>query len=194
MREFLAKTAVLAGCYIFVVGASAQTAQTLGEIRFHGGTSQDRDSGVWVDEKYLGSLKELHGRRKVLLPPGEHEISVRQFGCQDLTTAVVVEANQIQTIQVNMLPTPPTTPVLVTSSLNFRVHPGRAAVMIDDKYLGRASEFGGTMHSLPLNSGIHRIRIQLPGYRTFEAEVSLAAGQSSQVKAQLLKVAADAVR
>jgi hypothetical protein len=49
----------------------------------HGATKVEKDSGVWVDGDYVGFLKELHGNKKVLLLPGEHEISVRQSGYDD---------------------------------------------------------------------------------------------------------------
>src|SRR2546429_5537059 len=40
--------------------------------------------------------------------------------------------------------------------------------------------------ALPI-SGKHRIKVALPGYRTFETEVGLLAGQKSEVKTELLK-------
>jgi hypothetical protein len=48
-------------------------------------------------------------------------------------------------------------------------------------------EFGGKFHSLLIASGKHRIKIELPGYRTFETEVNLLAGQKSEVKTDLVK-------
>jgi hypothetical protein len=38
-----------------------------------------------------------------------------------------------------------------------------------------------------LSPGKHRIKIELPGYRTFETEVNLLAGQKSEVKTELIK-------
>src|SRR6266702_4434908 len=67
------------------------------------------------------------------------------------------------------------------------VEPGRAAVFLDDNYIGHASEFGGALHSLSVSPGKHRIKVALPGYRTFETEVGLLAGQKSEVKTELLK-------
>jgi len=69
------------GCYfclfVAVTIASAQDSKILGEVKFQGATKVERDSGVWVDGAYVGFLKELHGNKKVLLLPGDHEISVR---------------------------------------------------------------------------------------------------------------------
>ena len=37
-----------------------------------------------------------------------------------------------------------------------------------------------------LSPGMHRIKIELPGYRTFESDVNLVAGQKSEVKTELV--------
>ena len=44
--------------------------QVMGELEFEGKTKLERDSGVWVDGNYVGYLKELKGKKKVLLLPG----------------------------------------------------------------------------------------------------------------------------
>jgi hypothetical protein len=36
-------------------------------------------------------------------------------------------------------------------------------------------------------AGKHRVKIELPGYRTFETEVNLLAGQKSELKTDLVK-------
>ena len=38
-----------------------------------------------------------------------------------------------------------------------------------------------------MSPGKHRIKVALPGYRTFETEVGLLAGQKSEVKTELVK-------
>jgi hypothetical protein len=38
-----------------------------------------------------------------------------------------------------------------------------------------------------ISPGKHRIKIELPGYRTFETEVNLLAGQKSEIKTALVK-------
>jgi hypothetical protein len=75
----------------------------------------------------------------------------------------------------------------VTATLKITVQPGRAAVFLDDKYIGHAGELGGAIHSLLISPGKHRIKVELPGYRTFETEVNLLAGQKSELKTELVK-------
>jgi hypothetical protein len=71
--------------------------------------------------------------------------------------------------------------------LKLTVQPNRAAVFLDDKYVGHVGEFGGKFRSMEIAAGKHRIKIELPGYRTFETEVNLLAGQKSEVKTDLVK-------
>ncbi len=171
---------------IMVAVCSAQENKVMGEVRFEGTTKVAKDSGVWVDGDYVGFLKELHGNKKVMLLPGEHEISVRQSGYDDFLRKIVVEPGQTQVVQVAMRLSPRAVTPDVTAELKLNVEPGRAAVFLDDKYIGHASEFGG-LRSMLISPGKHRIKVGLPGYRTFETEVNLLVGQKSEVKTELVK-------
>jgi PEGA domain len=75
----------------------------------------------------------------------------------------------------------------VTAELKVDVDPDRAAVFVDDKFLGHAGELGGAFHSMLLSPGTHRIKIALPGYQSFETDVTMVAGQKSVVKTNLSK-------
>ena len=172
--------------FIILAICSAQESKVMGEVRFEGATKVEKDSGVWVDRDYVGFLKELHGDKKVMLLPGEHEISVRQSGYDDFLRKIVVEPGQVLTVQVAMHLSPRAVTPDITAELKLNVEPGRAAVFLDDKYIGHASEFG-SLHSMLISPGKHRIKVGLPGYRTFETEVNLLAGQKSEVKTELVK-------
>jgi hypothetical protein len=74
----------------------------------------------------------------------------------------------------------------VTSTLKLNVDPGRAAVFLDGKYVGHAGEFG-RLHSMKISPGKHRIKVGLPGYRTFETDIELLAGLESEVNTQLVQ-------
>lgn len=166
---------------------SAQSSKVMGEVHFEGDTQIDRDSGVWIDGEYVGYVKELKGDKKVLLLPGKHQIAIRQAGYSDFTQELVVEPGQLQTIQVKMRLLPGEKMPAVTSELKVTVQPKRAAVFLDGRYVGHASELGGKFHSLVVNPGKHKIKIELPGYRTYETEVDVLAGQKAEVKTELVK-------
>ena len=74
----------------------------MGEIQFEGKSKIEKTSGVWVDGQYVGYLKELKGSKKVMLLPGDHEISVRQAGYQDFNQHITVQPGGTQVIQVAM--------------------------------------------------------------------------------------------
>jgi PEGA domain len=184
----LAKLLVASLCFFTVAGqASSQSNKVMGEVRFEGKSKVERDSGVWIDGEYVGFLKELKGNKKVLLLPGEHQLEVRQSGYETFTRKIVVEPNQVQTVDVAMHLLAGAHAPDVTATLKVTVQPGRAAVFLDGQYIGHASELGGSVHSLLLSPGKHRIKIELPGYRTFETEVNLLQGQKSEVKTELVK-------
>jgi len=166
---------------------AAQESKVMGELKFKGATGVERDAGVWIDGVYVGYVKELKGDKKVLLLPGKHEVTARESGYGDFVHGVVVEPGQVQTVRVAMRLIPGARPPSITAELKLTVEPGRAAVFLDDNYVGHASEFGGTLHSLLISPGKHRIKVALPGYQTFETEVGLLAGQKSEIKTELVK-------
>lgn len=188
LRSRLAKLLLTSLCFFGVVRQAApQSNKVMGEVRFEGASKVERDSGVWIDGGYVGFLKELKGDKKVLLLPGEHQLEVRQSGYDNFVRKIVVEPGQVQTVQVAMHLLPGARVPDVTATLKITVQPGRAAVFLDDKYIGHASELGGAVHSLSISPGKHRIKVELPGYRTFETEVNLLRGQKSEVKTELVK-------
>jgi PEGA domain-containing protein len=168
--------------------AYEQQSQATGEVRFSADNQEERDSGVWIDGKYAGYVKELKGDRKVMLSPGEHEISVRQAGYKDFTKKVVVEPDQIQTIAVVMVEdTKEIYPGADAAELRLDIRPKRAAVFVDDGYLGHGSDFGGRFHSMLVSPGKHHLKVRLDGYRTYETEINVLANQKSQMKIILEK-------
>lgn len=172
---------------LFSATGSRADNRVMGEVRFEGQHKADRNSGVWIDGQYLGYLKELKGDKKVMLLPGEHEIRVRQGGYEDFVQKIVVEPGQKQTVQVAMQKSAGWTTPAAVATLKLTVQPDRAAVFLDNWYVGHVGEFGGKFHSMQIAAGKHRIKIELPGYRTFETEVNLLAGQKSEVKTELVK-------
>jgi hypothetical protein len=161
--------------------------QVMGEVKFEGATKAERDSGVWIDGQYVGYLKELKGDKKVMLLPGEHEITVRQAGLDDFIRKIVVEPGGKLTVHVAMQKSAGWRVPAATATLKLSVQPDRAAVFLDDRYVGHVGEFGGKFHSMQLAAGKHRVKIELPGYRTFDTEVTLLAGQKTEVKTELAK-------
>ncbi len=81
---------------------AARNSEILGEVRFQPENGAAKTAGVWVDGKYVGYLNELKGSKKLLLLPGEHEISVREAGYLSVEQKISVEPNAVQTLRVSL--------------------------------------------------------------------------------------------
>ena len=174
---------VMLGCTKTVTAQN----DVMGELQFEGKTKVERDSGVWIDGNYVGYLKELNGSKKIMLLPGEHQVTVRQSGYVDFVQKVVVEPGEKRLVVVSLHLAPSATVPEVTATLKLKIKPERAAVFLDGKFVGHAGDFGGAFKSMKISPGKHRVRVELPAYRTFETEVNLLANQESEIKTELVK-------
>jgi hypothetical protein len=180
-------------CLMFAVAAfllpSTLQAENkvMGELQFEGKTKVEKTSGVWIDGQYVGYLKELKGNKKVLLLPGEHSISVRQNGYQDFTQTVVLKPGEKLVIPVTMQKAASGALPAAWASVKIAVIPSRAAVFLDGRFVGHVGEFEGVGRSLLIAPGDHKIKIALPGYKTFETEINPLPKQKVEVKTQLVK-------
>jgi hypothetical protein len=159
----------------------------MGQLEFQGASKVERTSGVWIDGQYVGYLGELKGSKKILLLPGDHDLAVRQAGYLDFTQKLTMEPKEVLSVPVKMQKAPNDVYPKVTAQLKMDIQPERAAVFVDDQFLGHAGELGGAFHSMLLSPGTHRIKVELPGYQSFETDVTLVAGQKSEVKTALAK-------
>ena len=188
IRSCLAAVAAAVCCLMLLSPPSrAAQNQVMGEVRFEGSSKIDKTSGVWIDGQYLGYVSELKGDKKVLLMPGDHQISVRQSGYQNNDEKLTIEPGETYTVHVKMLKDPRVRYSPITSEIKLSVTPERAAVFVDDVFVGHVSEFGGTGRAMLVAPGTHRLKITLPGYQTFETDVKLLAKQKFEVKTDLVK-------
>ena len=171
---------------LFAASASAQS-QVMGKIQFVGASKVEKTSGVWIDGGYVGFLGELKEDNTVSLLPGEHEIAVRQAGYQDFQQKVVLEPGKKLVLRVAMQKDPRAEYPKVTAQVKLEVSPDRSAVFLDDKFVGHVQEFNGIGHAMLVSPGKHRIKIALPGYRTFETEINLLPKQDFTLKTELVK-------
>jgi len=165
----------------------AQDNQILGEVRFQPENGASKTAGVWVDGKYVGYLSELKGSKKLLLLPGEHDISVREAGYRSVDQRIQVEPNAVQTLRVSLAKDPRAQYPTVSAEVRLSIDPDRAAVFVDEQYAGHAHEFGGAGRAMLLSPGKHHIRITLPGYQSFDTEIEVRANQKYDIKTQLPK-------
>lgn len=159
----------------------------LGEVELVGATKVEKTSGVWVDGQYLGYLNELKGSKKILLLPGDHDISVRQGGYVDFTRKVSVRAGEKLSVEVKMEKDTRVQMPQVTAEIKLDVNPNRAAVLVDGVFIGHVAEFNGIGKALLVAPGKRHVTITLPGYQIFETDVDLVANQKFTLKTDLVK-------
>jgi hypothetical protein len=159
--------------------------QVMGRLQFLAKTDADKKSGVWIDGQYVGYVDELKGDKEIFLLPGEHEVSVRQSGYTDFTEKMTVEPGKEITVSVSMEKDPRAEYAKVTSEIKLKVSPDRAAVFVDGAYAGTAHEFGGMGRAMLVAPGKHHVKIDLPGYRTFDTDVNLLPRQKLVIKTKL---------
>ena len=187
--RWLGLLATLVAFFTFNSMITPLSAQTtiLGELTFKGASKVEKTSGVWIDGKYVGYLGELWGPKRILLIPGDHDLTVRQAGYKDFTEKLTVEPKELLLVPVKMEKEANDKWPTVTGELKVDVNPDRAAVFVDDRFLGHAGELGGAFHSMLLSPGTHQIKVELPGYQSYETAVTVNAGQKSVVKTTLAK-------
>ncbi|HKW66741.1 MAG TPA: PEGA domain-containing protein [Terriglobales bacterium] len=186
MLKSLVASALL-WCFLGLGSALAADNQILAEVRFSGATSVERNAGVWVDGQYVGYLDELKGDKQILLLPGKHEFAVRQAGYKDFAEESVLEPGQVVMMKIRLMKDTSLPMPTQTAELKISVKPGRAAVFIDDRFIGHADEFSGLGHGLLVTPDKHRVRIALPGYQTFETEVTVRPNQKLKIETELVK-------
>jgi hypothetical protein len=159
--------------------------KVLGEVELVGASKVENTSGVWIDGQYVGYLNELKGSKKLLLLPGEHQITVRQGGYLDFVQKLTVRAGEKQTISVKIEKDNRVAFPQVTAEIKLDVKPNRAAVFVDGVFVGHVAEFGGIGRALLVAPGKHNIKVTLPGYKTFETDIDLVANQKSTIKTEM---------
>jgi hypothetical protein len=160
--------------------------KVLGEVELIGGSKAEDTSGVWVDGQYVGYISELKGSKKILLLPGDHNITVRQGGYEDFGQEITVRAGEKQTINVRMEKDPRASYPKITAEIKLDVKPNRAAVFVDGVFIGHVAEFEGVGKALLVAPGKRKIKITLPGYHNFETDLELVANQKTVVKTEMV--------
>jgi hypothetical protein len=166
----------------------------LGEVQLKAVDKIEKTAGIWVDGQYLGYLKELKGSKKILLLPGRHEITARLSGHLDFETTLDLKAGEKKVVRIAMRENPDAhfPDPSDMARVKVLVKPTRAAVFVNDRYVGHVDQFRGIGDFLGLNPGTYRIHITLPGYTPFETEMTLTKAQNYEIKTKLQKSRASA--
>jgi len=161
--------------------------EILGELALKPASRAEKNAGVWVDGQYLGFLKELKGKRKVLLLPGEHQVAFRLAGFLDVEQTISMRPGERKTYKVMMEKNAEARyPELADSGrVQIDVKPQRAAVYVDGRYAGHVDEFN--RRGLWVSAGKHEFKIALPGYQSFVTQLTVNKGQRYKLETELAR-------
>ena len=192
-HRLLVLISLVAFCFtipVLAIDAQNQKPQTpnqvLGEVQFVGTEKPEKTAGVWIDGQYVGYVAELRDDKKVMLLPGQHEISFRQTGYLDGTQTYVVEPGKKLIITVRLNKDPKAQFATITSEIKLKVTPERAAVFVDGDFVGYAKQFNGMGRGMLVSPGDHHLKIALAGYQEFTTVVTLLPKQKITVKTDLI--------
>jgi hypothetical protein len=189
MNNRLHATLLTAAAAILLGVASASLAANavLGDIELRATNKVERNAGVWIDGQYMGYLRELKGRNRLILLPGEHDLLVKLIGYQDMHDTLIVEPGQTREYTVTLAADPSAAypEEVQTAKLRISVEPESAAVFVNDVYAGHVDRFNGRKGAR-LRAGTYRFKIAMPGYQAFETELTLRANQDYEIKTELL--------
>jgi hypothetical protein len=159
-----------------------------GELEIQPVSKLERNAGLWLDGQYVGAVRELGGKGRLVLPPGEHELLFKLIGYEDVASAIVIEPGTRQDYRLAMSAVVGATypQKADTAQLRIDVKPDDAAIFINDSFIGRSDRFGGRQ-GMRLAPGEYRVTIALPGYQAFNAELTLRAGQTYDIETDLAK-------
>jgi len=134
---------------------------------------------VYVDDS-LVARTSAEGHLKIsTLPPGDHRLRLSLEGYEDYVANFSLAEGKSVTVLARLIAHAPTV-------LEIQSTPGHAQVYVDDVFSGETSE-QGQLKVPNLAPGSHRVRLTHEGYREEERQIDLAAGQTAQVSASLVK-------
>lgn len=179
--------------FLFTGTSSFAINPMLGEVQIDAASRVERDAGVWLDEQYIGYVRNLRGSGKLVLVPGEHRLVFKLIGYEELASTIVVEPGEQTRYRVALRRAPDLDypQKAETARLRLAVKPVEAAIFVDDAYVGHVNRFKGR-NGMRLSAGTYRLTIALPGYQAFETELTLHAGQTYHIKTDLAEEALEA--
>jgi hypothetical protein len=109
------------------------------------------------------------------LKPGEHVIEVRSPGYKNREERVTVNAGSSAILKLDLSPLAPTD----QGTLKVIASQTGASVVVDGAVAGTSPQ------ELKVGAGEHFVRVQLAGFKTYETKITVKAGETATVQADL---------
>jgi hypothetical protein len=175
------------GLAIMLIAGAVYAQNSLqGEVELKAATRTERDAGVWLDGQYVGFVREMRGNDRLVLVPGPHEFLFKLIGYQDLAKTIVVEPGRSADYRVSMVLKPDVTfPAKEnTAQVRIDIEPEDAAIFVNDAFVGHVDRFNGR-RGMRMAPGTYRFTVALPGYESFQTELTVRANQTYELKTDL---------
>jgi len=135
-------------------------------------TSNIPDAGVWVDDKYIGTVPIT----KYELRPATYTVKVAKYGYEPCTKDVTIETGEETSVYCELkemvAPPPPGVAKACFKIYNPKGEELKAWVYIDGKHTWRQ-----TPECFDLSPGDHDIKFEKDGYEPLEVRISLTSGE-----------------
>jgi hypothetical protein len=157
-------------------GANVTVRATLQPIVQNGALQINVPNGaqVFINGGLVGS-----NSGRITVPAGQYAIRVVLGGFQDFNTTVVVQVNQITTVNADLQP--------LAGSLIIRGNTPNTTVFINGSEVGKIGNDGVLrINNLPV--GTHELTLVAPGFRTQVLTFSIRAGAVTEIFANMIRL------
>jgi hypothetical protein len=134
----------------------------------------------------VGYVRNLDGKDSLVLVPGEHRLEIKLIGYETVERTIVVEPGEEISYRVTMSEAGNVSYPEAdrTARVRFDVEPEDAAISVDERYVGHVNRFNGR-NGMRLSAVTYRFTIALPGYHSFDTEITVRAEQDYEIKTEL---------
>lgn len=147
-------------------------------------------AGLFVDGKYIGPAGRFTVPEKYAVPPGEHEISLKDPRYEDYTTKVTVVAGKTAKISYKLTPAEPAKPPFgllrvkggTPESFMSVTSGDLGAVYINDKFYGFVDELNNKVGGLLLPPGEYTVKIETENFGSVNEKVNIEANKTTYVE------------
>ncbi len=171
-----------------------------------------RKTVLILDGEDLGKARTFNGNRNLLpVAPGRRSFLFQAGGYRTFTVEIDVKAGTMYRLEhflqkgegddpasVHLEPVTENAGTVSTQPqrsahetgvqkglLKITVQPQDAAVYLDEEFIGRGGELSALHGALPVAAGTHTLEVVRPGYRPFNIQVEVKAGQRASVETTL---------
>ena len=141
-------------------------------------TSSPPGADVYADGVYVGQTRTGSPLVYREGQPGLHELHLAMTGYQDYTATGVVRAGENYDIVISLAPDPQAS----TGKISLVSMPSGADVFLNNAHRGPTPI---TLHSL--EPGSYTLLVRLSGYRDWQSDVRVSAGETVEIKATLIQ-------